>query len=61
MYLYTTPMFVKFWQLSVAVSRIRSCRGLKILIYEENRNDSTTTTNDVYEEMFQNTIVYFQA
>ncbi|XP_057793359.1 uncharacterized protein LOC131009979 [Salvia miltiorrhiza] len=41
-------------QLYVAASRVRSRRGLKILISEDGRNDATTTTNVVYREVFQN-------
>ncbi|XP_057803565.1 uncharacterized protein LOC131018889 [Salvia miltiorrhiza] len=41
-------------QLYVAVSRVRSREGLKILLSEDGRNDDTATTNVVFREVFQN-------
>lgn len=40
-------------QLYVAISRVRSRDGLKILISEENKDDTTATTNVVYKEVFR--------
>jgi ATP-dependent DNA helicase PIF1 len=41
-------------QLYVALSRVTSKQGLKILIANDNAQDSTTTQNVVYKEVFRN-------
>lgn len=41
-------------QLYVAVSRVKSKQGLKILIHDDERQPLNTTTNVVFKEVFQN-------
>lgn len=41
-------------QLYVAISRVKSKQGLKILIHDKDNQPLKTTTNVVYKEVFQN-------
>jgi len=41
-------------QLYVAISRVTLKKGLKILILDEDGKVTTTTTNVVYKEIFEN-------
>jgi ATP-dependent DNA helicase PIF1 len=41
-------------QLYVAMSRVKSKKGLKILIHDKEKGHQQTTTNVVFKEVFQN-------
>jgi ATP-dependent DNA helicase PIF1 len=41
-------------QLYVAMSRVKSKKGLKILIHDKDKGQQQTTTNVVFKEVFQN-------
>jgi ATP-dependent DNA helicase PIF1 len=41
-------------QVYVAVSRVKSKKGIKILIHDDTNGTKTSTTNVVYKEVFNN-------
>jgi len=41
-------------QLYVAISRVKTKKGLKILILDEEKKATNITTNVVFKEVFQN-------
>jgi len=41
-------------QLYVALSKVKSKKGLKILILDDNGNTTNLTTNVIYREIFEN-------
>ena len=52
--LYLQRLIFTHGQLYVAISRVKSKKGLKILILDEDTQKTTSTTNVVYEEVFGN-------
>ena len=41
-------------QLYVALSRVNSMQGLKVLIHDKDQKNMTSTTNVVFKEVFKN-------
>jgi len=52
--LYPPRLVFTHGQLYVAISRVTTKKGLKILILDEDGKVSNTTTNVVYKEIFEN-------
>jgi len=52
--LYLPRLMFTHGQLYVVVSRVKSKKGLKILILDDNGNTSNSTTNVVYIGIFEN-------
>jgi len=52
--LYLPRLVFTHGQLYVAISRVTTKKGLKILILDEDGKVSNTTTNVVYKEIFEN-------